>query len=64
MTLERLLLRFFDIEGFFVGYRGTTGLSEGRIRPMAPIRGGIRGLKRVLKGRIGPIEPIGAPKAL
>jgi hypothetical protein len=64
MTSERLLLRFFDIGGFFAGYGGTTGLSEGRIGPMTPIGEGIRGSKRVLKGRIGPIAPIGAPRAL
>jgi hypothetical protein len=64
MTSERLLLRFFDVGGFFAGYGGTTGLSEGRIGPIAPIGGGIRGSKRVSKGRIGPIEPIEAPGAL
>jgi hypothetical protein len=58
MTLERLLLRFFNIRGFFIGCRGTTGLLEGRIGLITPIKGGIRGLKRVLEGRIGPIEPI------
>jgi hypothetical protein len=64
MTSERLLLRFFDIEGFFVGCGGTTGLSESRIGPMAPIGGGIRGSKRVSEGMIGPIEPTGAPRVL
>jgi hypothetical protein len=64
MTSERLLLRFFDIEGFFAGCGGTTELSKGRIGPMTPIGGGIRGSKRVSEGRIGPIEPIEAPRAL
>ena len=41
MTLERVLLRFFDVEGFFIGFNGGTGgskrVSKGRIGPIAPI---------------------------
>ena len=41
MTSERVLLRFFDAGGFFVGFNGGTEgseiVSEGRIGPIAPI---------------------------
>lgn len=41
MTSERVLLRFFDVGGFFVGFdgriRGFERVSEGRIGPVAPI---------------------------
>ena len=41
MTLERVLLRFFDAGGFFVdfdeGIRGSKRVSEGRIGPIAPV---------------------------
>ena len=41
MTLERILLRFFNTGGFFVGFdegiRGSEGVSEGRIGLIASI---------------------------
>ena len=39
MTSESVLLHFFDVRGFFVGFnggiRGSRGVSEGRIGPIA-----------------------------
>ena len=60
MTLKRLLLRFFDIKGFFTGYKGIIEFLKNRIGSITSIEEGIEGSKRVLKDRIEPITSIKA----
>ena len=62
MTSERLLLRFFDLKDFLIGYGDTIGFSEDKIKPMTSIEKEIRDSKRISGNRIGPITLIGTPE--